>query len=370
MYDSTDYELDWPAELLAGELLALRDHPHRAWTASEIELLLREAFHTDVPVNDFTRLSSAGEWAGDQGPGHGWVDDLLAHAHELREHNTPRPYWAARRAASVEQPVRVVTPASQRFADLVKHLHVNGYLDRDFGDGCAYMDPDYYSGELARALEQRLGHPDLWPLRPEGWDEDTFYGLIEVFHDLVARPRSYFKHGDCRSRHFRDFDTDAGRRVYRALVNRLLAENAVQLRLAESGEDAGRLVHVVDEARDDLIERALDTPDPEVAGHVGHAIALFRSRDATEHDKRSAIYTLHRVLEKRQALLKKELFSKDEDALFHIANKFDLRHSNDKQHADYDPAFRDWVFWWYLATVELSDRLLARQAAQTSTATP
>jgi hypothetical protein len=72
-----DYELDWPAELLGSELLALRDHPHRAWTAGEVKLLLREAFHTNVPVNDFTRLSSAGEWVGDLGPGRGWVDDLF-----------------------------------------------------------------------------------------------------------------------------------------------------------------------------------------------------------------------------------------------------------------------------------------------------
>ena len=28
--------------------------------------------------------------------------------------------------------------------------------------------------------------------------------------------------------------------------------------------------------------------------------------------------------------------------------------------ADYDPIFLDWIFWWYLATVELIDRLLAR----------
>lgn len=40
-----DYELDWPAELLRGELLALRYHPQRAWTAKEVELLLSEAFH-------------------------------------------------------------------------------------------------------------------------------------------------------------------------------------------------------------------------------------------------------------------------------------------------------------------------------------
>jgi hypothetical protein len=219
-------------------------------------------------------------------------------------------------------------------------------------------------GELAPALEQRLGHPGLWPLQPESWDDDTFYGLIEVFHDLVARPRSHFhfEHGDCGSTHSSDFDTDAGRRVYRALVNRILDQAGVELRLAESGEDAGRLVHVVDEARGDLIQRALHTPDQKVAGRVKHAIALFRSRNASEHDKRSAAITLAGILEERRTLIRTEIGRKDEGAL-RIANEFAIRHQHRGQHGDYDPAFLDWIVWSYLATIELTDRILARQDA-------
>jgi hypothetical protein len=67
-------------------------------------------------------------------------------------------------------------------------------------------------------------------------------------------------------------------------------------------------------------------------------------------------------------LFKTSLFSGDEDALLTIANRFDLRHSNEKQHTDYDPAFREWVFWWYLATVDLTNRLLAHQSGQPSPA--
>lgn len=26
-----------------------------------------------------------------------------------------------------------------------------------------------------------------------------------------------------------------------------------------------------------------------------------------------------------------------------------------------DPAFLDWIFWWYLGTVELTDRIINRQ---------
>ncbi|MGH3365937.1 MAG: hypothetical protein ACRDOY_01900, partial [Nocardioidaceae bacterium] len=351
--------------------------PHRAWTASEVELLLREAFHTDVPAADYSRISSAGaEWDDDPGAGRSWVNDLLAHLHKLREYTPPRPYWPARRGAPAEQPVRTVATASQRFADLVGHLHTNGYLARDFAQPCVDEHTDEQGGrDLNAELQQRLGieveHPTLWPLKPETWDTDTFYGLIEVFHDLVARPRSRWRHefNDC-GLHFEDFDTDAGRRVYRTLVNRLLAENAVKLRLAGTGEDTGRLVHVVDEARADLIERALKTPDPEVASRVEHAVALFRGRDATEHDKRSAAITLAGILEERRALIRTGIGRKDEGALFGIANEFAIRHQRRGQQSDYDSAFLDWIVWWYLATIELTDRLLARQSANPGAQTP
>jgi hypothetical protein len=68
-----------------------------------------------------------------------------------------------------------------------------------------------------------------------------------------------------------------------------------------------------------------------------------------------------RVLENRRPLLKEHLVKKDEGTLFRLANEFGIRHQNAQQQADYDPVFLDWVFWFYLATIELSDRFLARE---------
>jgi hypothetical protein len=61
--------------------------------------------------------------------------------------------------------------------------------------------------------------------------------------------------------------------------------------------------------------------------------------------------------------LKAELLTKDEGALFTIANQFAVRHQRANQRGDYDSAFLDWLFWWYLDTVQLTDQLLARQAS-------
>lgn len=248
-------------------------------------------------------------------------------------------------------------------------LREHGYLDREFATPCVIWD-EVNAGDLGAELATRLGLPEradaLWPLQSAAWDEDTFYDLVEVFHDLVARPRhtvSCQDEDDVCGPHYTDHDTEAGRRIYRYLVNQLLDEHGVEFRLAEAGEDTGRLVRSIDAARAELIEHTLQTPEPIIRDRVDHAVSLFRRRGATEHEKRSAATALALVLEERRALLKHELLSKDEGALFQIANQFAVRHQRDGQRDDYDAAFRDWVFWWFLATIELTNRVLDRQDA-------
>jgi len=92
-------------------------------------------------------------------------------------------------------------------------------------------------------------------------------------------------------------------------------------------------------------------------------VALFRSRSASPESKRSAIVALAGLLEERRQLIREDVGRQDEGALFEIANRFDLRHRRADQHGDYDEAFLDWIFWWYLATVELTNRLLATRSA-------
>ncbi|MFB9953497.1 hypothetical protein [Cellulomonas denverensis] len=81
-------------------------------------------------------------------------------------------------------------------------------------------------------------------------------------------------------------------------------------------------------------------------------------------DKRSAVVALAGILETNRALLKENLLRKDEGALFEIANTYALRHHRADQRPDYDDAYLDWIFWWYLATVALVKELLTRQAGE------
>ena len=244
-----------------------------------------------------------------------------------------------------------------------------GYFADAFGSACgdAREDPTAEGQrQLAALLESDA---KLWPLGAgegltgyeQDWPEELFYDLMEALHDVVARPRRRWWHDYDGAWDYDDFARRPGQAIYRWRVNELLARSEVTLRLADSGPDAGLLVRSAGDPRDALVEQMLQAPTSPEQTEVQHAIQLFRNRQAGRDEKRSAVIALIRLLEGRRKLIKRQLFSKDEDALFQIANHFDLRHRNANQQPDYDDAYLDWLFWWYLATVELTDRLLAQE---------
>lgn len=178
----------------------------------------------------------------------------------------------------------------------------------------------------------------------------------------MARPRqqSIHTYGGCGA-HYSDFAFAPGQALYRWKVDQLLQRYGVALQLAGDGEDTGRLVHVAGDDRDTLVQRSMASPDPTDRDAVRHAVALFRNRSATREDKRSAAVALARILEGRRPLIKTELLRRDEGLLFQLANEFDVRHRGANQHPDYDEAYLDWIFWVFLSSVELTNRLLVRQ---------
>jgi len=85
------------------------------------------------------------------------------------------------------------------------------------------------------------------------------------------------------------------------------------------------------------VVRLIEATEASAAARVRHAIALFRSRAATDGTSgpRSSL-AVARVLEARRPLLREQLYRKDDDALFEIANRFAIRHQNESQKPDHD----------------------------------
>jgi hypothetical protein len=366
MMDVTDYELVWPPDLFVAEARRLLARPRLSNPA--VDLLLREAFRDEDAAEDLSSLAGGSPW--DSGrppvPAREMLAELAGCAHRIRRRSVPRPYWPQRHGREDPGTYLDAEGARHAFASLVGDLEDQGYLDQSFPrpcvDGPADVEPD-----PAVELEKRLGIAGLWPLAPGKWDDSTFYGLVEVYHDLVARPRERYYHDYSRCGwHYSHFSSTAGRDVYRWKANELLHAAGIGYQLAGTGEDQGRLVAVFDDGRSALISDVLGHAQPETATRIPHAIALFRKRGATDEDKRSALITLAGILEERRQLVKAELGSADEGALFNIANRFAIRHQNNQQQGDYDPVFLDWIFWWYLGTVELTNRIISRQGTSSA----
>lgn len=354
-----DFELNWPRELFVQEATALLSIPSKSWER-RCEWLLVDAFSGSAPVDTF-RARGEDPLEGSQ---ESVIRLLIRMSSHLREPTTRAPYWPERRTGDARGPITIPTVVRQ-LVQIVSDLEGRGYFEQAFEKDCPDDPSDV---DPSTELEVRLGIADLWPLDVSRLtnDQDVLFGVVEVLHDLASRPRSRSLHSynQC-GWHHSDFARGTGRRLYRWKVNQLLDRSDLGLRLADDGEDAGRLVAVTDDARSDLARSMAARTDEATGGRVRHALALFRGRTATEHDKRSAVVALALVLEERRHILKDNLVKKDEGALFDIANNFAIRHQRDDQKPDYDPIFLDWVFWWYLATIELTDRVLSRDRGAT-----
>ncbi len=381
-----ELELLWPAQLFAEEAQALLAAGHD--DTGTVGWLLAEAFHDDrgrelfdqVAAEERSRCVETDDPWGERRTytlpraTTKLLTQLAREAPDLPRYCPPR-YYSQRRKDQAE-PRLTLPQLMAAFAREVHRLDATGYFADSFGSSCVDSpdgDPDE-AGQ--RQLVEAVGSDGaLWPLnrlgQPTGieqaWTQELFYDVVEALHDRVARPRRRRWHDYGREWDYDDFARLPGRALYRWRVNQLFDRSLVPLRLAESGSDTGRLVHAAGDPRDELVEQALTTPATDDRAAVELAVALFRSRDAGREDKRSAVLALSRVLEDRRQLIREQLIKKDEGALFRIANEFDLRHrgtsgSGRQQWGDYDEAFLDWVFWWYLSTIALTDRLLARQA--------
>ena len=376
-FQREDYVLRWPRELFRKRLSNLLDRridgTFRGDWDAVLDHLLSDAFESEQPAQDMrgvarTQFVADDPWSSTRVPVQAgrevFVRQLLKAIDGFPYELPRRPYRSQHHGAMDGDRGSIsLATLTNRFVHLVADLEHRGYFERSFQKDCVDDPATVVPSEL---IESELGVPDLWPLSAArlGGDENLLLDVIEVVGEFVAAPQERYRHdfASC-GWHHGNFNIALGRDIYFWQVNRLLAQSSFDLQLATSGEDRGRLVEASGDARNDLVDQAIAGAAPDTRDPIQHAIALFRKRGAMPEEKRSACIALAGVLERRRGLLRAELFRRDEGALFQIANEFDLRHRSASQHADYDPAFLDWIFWWYLGTIELTDRIRVRQQA-------
>ena len=367
--DVSDYVLRWPRHLFrarATELVNSVDSDNE-WH-KHVSTFLRDAFTTSTAVDEFIKLSQRTRnifYTAPPAavrPEQRFLASLLRAADEFEYEARRAPYYSQRASGGSRGATTDEALAAECHRTIVD-FDERGYFTNFFGKDCVDDPSDIRPEDVVASRVGRLG---LWPTTTArlATSEEDLYDLLEVMHDLAAAPRQSWEHtyGRC-GWHYEQFSISMGQAVYRWTINGILERAHKPLRLANDGEDRGRLVQTSNDDRTTLTDEMVARTDPTTADRVRHAIALFRAREADEHSKRSACVVLAGVLEERRKLLQKHVFNKDEGALFVIANKFAIRHQGATQQGDYDPIFLDWIYWSFLSTIDLTDRLIERQAA-------
>jgi hypothetical protein len=228
-----------------------------------------------------------------------------------------------------------------------------------------FRDKDYFM-EKSDGIEDEAGFSlKFQPFPITGWagkdiTEDNIFDVIEFLYDHVSEPGE----PDEEYPGYIDYDEEGGRKEFRQKINLALADYKDGYELSEGGE----MLAIGKHGLEYILEAEIPDYDEEnVDSKVKDAIRKWRNRHLDMSERREAIKTMADVFEwlKKTGKLKGVLSSKDESALFDIANNFDLRHHNPEQKKEYDKdIWYPWMFHFYLATYHAVIRLLKRKEAE------
>lgn len=121
---------------------------------------------------------------------------------------------------------------------------------------------------------------------------------------------------------------------------------------------------MTDEGRTELVAAVTERTETSADDQVGHALAQFRSREASRHDKQSAAVTLALVLEERRhGVLEDACPARTRAPCFRLPTSSRSATSAQIRNPTTTTSTSTGCFWLYLATVELTNRILAQQRA-------
>jgi hypothetical protein len=259
------------------------------------------------------------------------------------------------------------------FASVYTQLYDSRHFAQVLGYDC--VDAGFVPGSAGSDTEafffRKLKKRNLWPIleRIGNYSEDDLFDVIELLNDCASKGVTGREHtyGGC-GWHYETFNRPEGQNEFRAAVNDILCEYGPGYRLTPQGE----VVVTAPRGLADL-ERAPAPPaDREnVQARVDAAISKFRRRGASIDDRKDAVRDLADILEFLRPRVKGVLTSKDESDLFELANKFGIRHHNERQQTKYDKAiWYSWMFYYYLATIHATTRLIQKAPADEAGARP
>ena len=359
------FSLVWPKSLFIWEARRVLEMPDSAITKSVAHLLAEATDDADAAAGFEADIGEGIGWAAPS-DARDWLEGLLSDDARLISLDQP-VYYAERQGMPSGAVIEGgITGFAFEFVQLLWEMKELGYFPKALPRGCVDTD-DYDPAKVTKSIRRAVKLEITWPVEAlHAWtlDEAELFSLVEYFHDAARRPRlveRWHSFGDCGP-HYGDHSRESGGVVYRWRVNDLLESYGVDLRLAATGPEKGRLVRHFSSGLDDLADAQVEARAADVQDEVAHAIRNYRERDASLPQRRSALALLAGALEPRRKAIGARVTLQDESDLFQIANKFAIRHRNSQQRDDYGPEFLDWIFWNYLAMIELMEGIDRRSS--------
>jgi len=168
-------------------------------------------------------------------------------------------------------------------------------FQRSMGYDC--VDAGFVAGTMGQDVGayflRKLRKAHLWPIDKniEQYETADLFDVAELLHDHVSAPKNgnYHSWSQC-GWHYDEFDAEEGRQRYRSEINEFLRDFDEGYELNATGE----VILSGQEGLRDLLEARLPpSADPQnVGARVRAAVGKYRSRQATQDDRRDAVRDL------------------------------------------------------------------------------
>ncbi|WP_150274278.1 hypothetical protein [Paenibacillus tepidiphilus] len=240
--------------------------------------------------------------------------------------------------------------------DLAKDKYFNDFYG--FEDNWGKWNQGKASGNfeayVLSEIGRRISDPFYCQTTPKYAEEDVF-DLIELLHKHIYLKDSY------QQEQLGIYDLEGIREYsqlkFRERINDQISRYSKGWELQSNGE----VRELLSEGFKPLIDEiAVYGNETEVDGRIRKAIRQFLKYGSDELTKKGALLEIGGALERIRSELTEKVHT-EEQAIFTLLNKFDLRHNNKIKEAGYDTEiFYPWMFYTFLSTfdafVKIRDR--------------
>lgn len=244
-----------------------------------------------------------------------------------------------------------------------------GYFQHRFGYQC--VDAGYVLGKAGIPIRDELivtfgSRGDLIDptlVNFKKMDLFSLFDLIEFLYDNTSKPINPTIHSwnGCGLHVGSDANYNLGKYEWREEMNKHLPHFETPYTLTTAGniEEIPSSEGLTKLTQNNTQHNAPETID----NRVNHACTLFLKGNSTIEEKRDALKNLADVLEHLRDDVQSKIPNDEGNRIFEIANTFGIRHHSETQKTDYNQGvYYYWIFYSYLATIDLLARLKKEQS--------